>query len=380
MTTPLRCLLISAVAPPDPANGDAQYTEDLLADPPEGIAYVTYTDALAAGELEWGPSVRTLATWRSPSALPAAFLRGGVGAARRLGLLLPDPVRWVKIQGRFDLVHVHCMPVRFLGSRPPLVISDSAGTFWHWTLGHGVPAKQVWRLLRRERATARLLGYVHPTANPAADGLVYFIPSGMRIVAELGVDASHGTVCPPGVPATTQPRRGDGRTLLFVGRDFEYKGGPDALEILRRVRAELPDARLLVAGPSDPVTDEPGVEWLGLLPREQLYAEVYPRADVFVYPTRVDCAPLVVQEALANGVPVVAPRILGLPDLVRDGETGHLFEAGDLGAAAAAVVALLRDSAALTQMQEAAHADFERRFSATHRNEVLGAVYRAAIA
>src|SRR3954471_10452685 len=180
MTAPIRCLLISAVAPPDPANGDAQYTDDLVADPPEGVTYVTYVDALASGELEWGPSLR------SGSPAPVAVSRSALGLARRLGLLLPDPVRWLRVRGRFDLVHAHCMPVRFLGARPRLVLSDSAGTFWYWTAGRGLPEKRVWRLLRRERAAARLLGYVHPTANPDADELVFCIPSGKELAARLG--------------------------------------------------------------------------------------------------------------------------------------------------------------------------------------------------
>ena len=82
----------------------------------------------------------------------------------------------------------------------------------------------------------------------------------------------------------------------------------------------MPGASLQSATATEPGEFRSGREfaaWLGLVPREQLYAEVYPRADLFLYPTHFDCAPLVVQEALANSLPVVAPRILGLPDLVR---------------------------------------------------------------
>lgn len=377
---PLRCLLLSPVAPPDPHNGDAQYTEDLIRHPPEGVEYIRYTEALTGGEIEWGPSIREAVTWRSPvGRVGAAGVRAGLHALRRSGLLLPDPVRWIRVRGRFDLVHAHCIPVRFLGPRPPVVLSDSAGTFWYWTAARGMSEARVERLLRRERKLARALGYLHPTANPAGESLLLFVEAGRALARRIGVDASDAVVCAPGVPPARRASRADGRTLLFVGRAFEYKGGPDALEILRRVRAELPTTKLIVAGPEQPSPDVEGVEWLGPSSREGLYLDVYPRADVFVYPTRFDCAPLVVQEALAHGLPVVAPRIFALPELVRDGETGRLFEPGDIAAAVQAVIELLTDDALLAAAKVAAVRDYERRFSVTHRNAVLGALYRSLV-
>jgi glycosyltransferase involved in cell wall biosynthesis len=376
----LRCLLISPVAPPDPRNGDSQYTEDLMLVPPDGVKYVRYTDALASGEIEWGPSLHALKTWRAPfGRLPTASVRAALHVLRRLGLLLGDPVRWIRINGRFDLVHVQCMPVRFLGPRPPVLLSDSAGTFWYWSAGRGIAESRVLRLLRRERVVARLVGYLHPTANPAGDGLVFFIESGVSLAARIGIDASGAVICAAGVPSAYREAFSDGRTLLFVGRDFALKGGPDALRVFERVRAQVPDARLIVAGPDRPATVPDGVEWLGPLAREALYDQVYPRADAFLYPTRLDCAPLVVQEALANGLPILAPRIMGMPDLVRHGVTGYLFEPGNVDEAASAALELLQDRDKLTAMRAAALADFEQRFSISHRNAVLGAVYRSLV-
>lgn len=349
-----------------------------MANPPEGIEYVSYTEALASGDIEWGPSLRSWASWRRSSrSLSVACVRAAMHLLRRRGLLLPDPVRWIRVRGQFDLVHAHCIPVRFLGPRPPVVLSDSAGTFWYWTAGRGLPEATVERLLRRERRLARMVGYLHPTANPDGDRLVLFLEAGRALARRIGVDASEAIVCAPGVPPARYPASGDGRTLLFVGRAFEDKGGPDALEILRRVRVRLPTTRLVVVGPEHPHAEVAGVEWRGSLSREALYRDIYPHADIFVYPTRADCAPLVVQEALAHGVPVVASRIFGLPELVRDGETGQLFEPGDVASAADAVVALLTDGAALAAAKAAATDDYEHRLSVVHRNDVLGAVYRS---
>lgn len=377
----MRCLLISSVAPPDPDNGDAQYTRDLLAAPPAGVEYVTYVDALRSGELEDGPSLRRPRAWRSPLDPPSALLRAAVGATRRRGLLLPDPVRWFRIRGRFDLVHIHCMPVRFLGPAPPVVLSDSAGTFWYWTAARDMAPESVWRKLRRERRLARAIGYLHPTAAPdRAAGIALFVEAGRELLEKTGAPAERVVRIPAGVPEATATPKRDGRTLLFVARDFNLKGGPTALAVLQRVRERIPAARLVVAGSAEPPVEDAGVEWLGLVSREKLYAEVYPRAGVFLYPTRFDCAPLVVMEALAHGIPVVAPDAFALPELVLHGHSGFLFPPDAVDTAARHVLSLLDDDALRSRLSAAAVADFERRFSISVRNELLAGLYADALA
>jgi len=377
----LRCLLMAPTAPPDPDNGDAQYTRDLLACPPPGITYVPYTEALATGEIAAGPSVKTIIDrpWRARDVVPAAT-RAGMHLLRRSGYLLPDPVRWVRLVARFDLVHLHCMPVRFLGKVPPVVVTDSAGTWWHWTAARGMPENRVHRRLLRERQVARAVGYLHPSARPDAGAQVLlFVDAGRRLLNGVGVPVDDVRCCPPGVPEPLGPSRSDGRTLAFVAHDFKIKGGDVAVDVLSRLRASRPGLRLLVAGSSAPDPGIEGVEWLGQMHREQLYQRVYPEADVFLYPTRADCAPLVVMEALAHGIPVVAPTVFALPELIRDGATGRLFRPDDVDGATAAVAALLDDPAGRAAMRRRCRCDFEERFSIGHRNRVLARAYTEAV-
>jgi glycosyltransferase involved in cell wall biosynthesis len=377
----LRCLLMAPVVPPDPDNGDAQFTRDLMACPPPGVEYVPYTQALATGELAAGPSIKTFGSgpWSAGDAV-VATARAGLHVLRRAGYLLPDPVRWVRLVADFDLVHMHCMPTRFLGRVPPVVVSDSAGTWWHWTATRGVPGRRVHRLLARERRVARAVGYLHPSAHPdQSAGVLLFVDAGRRLLREVGVPVDGVRRCPPGVPGPRRPARGDGRTLAFVAHDFRLKGGDVALSVLQRLRGSHPGLRLLVAGSDGPDPGIDGVEWLGPLRREDLYEQVYPRADVFVYPTRSDCAPLVVMEAVAHGVPVVAPRSFALPELVRDGVTGRLFAPEDVEDAAAAVAWVLADPDRLAVMRRSCRQDFQERFSVEHRNRVLADAYAAAV-
>jgi glycosyltransferase involved in cell wall biosynthesis len=79
---------------------------------------------------------------------------------------------------------------------------------------------------------------------------------------------------------------------------------------------------------------------------------------------------------MAHGVPVVAPRAFGLPDLVTHGTTGLLVEPGDTGQLTRSVLALLGDRDRLRRMGSAAADDVRSRLSIAVRNEKLLAAYQ----
>ncbi len=79
-------------------------------------------------------------------------------------------------------------------------------------------------------------------------------------------------------------------------------------------------------------------------------AAAYARMDVLLLPTRRDSFPRVVMEAMAFGVPVVATRVDGVPEMVAEGTTGFMVESGDAGGFAAAAEKLLRDPALRRKM------------------------------
>ncbi len=356
-----------------------QYTEDLLAHPPEGVEYVSMVDALDRGELV------AQASWRGPGARPAnlaeaawATARLGVNGLRRLGWMLPDGVHWWRVEGHFDAVHVHCLPVHLTGDVPPMLVTDSAGTFWYWTAAKGMAEDRTWRLLRRERRVAHALGYTHPSADTdRAAAIRVFVEEGLDLLDRVGLDRSRAGVAPPGVPPASHRQRPHTRpTLLFVARNFEIKGGDAVLRIFDEVRRDMPSARLIVAGPDRPDPGIPGVTWLGPCGRSELYEKAYPEADVFVYPTTFDCAPLVVMEALAHGLPVVAPRAFGLPSLVGEGEGGMLFEPGDIGTATEQVRRLLTDDGFRATLSAGARARYTARLATSVRNDILATTYR----
>jgi glycosyltransferase involved in cell wall biosynthesis len=147
-------------------------------------------------------------------------------------------------------------------------------------------------------------------------------------------------------------------TVLFIGREFERKGGDLLLQAFARVRAKIPGARLLVVGPQAMTISDPGVTNLGLLrkdePREwaQLIA-AYRSADVFCFPTRYEPFGIVVLEAMLFGLPCVATRTGAIPEMIQEGQTGYLVPPEDVDSLAARLLSLLGDRALARRLGEA---------------------------
>ncbi|MGI8624002.1 MAG: glycosyltransferase family 4 protein [Solirubrobacteraceae bacterium] len=139
-------------------------------------------------------------------------------------------------------------------------------------------------------------------------------------------------------PASPRPA---GKRILFVGREWERKGGPDLLAAFRLVRERHPDATLVVVGCTPPL-DEEATTVLGELPAEQVSAQ-YRQATVFCMPTLREPFGIAFVEALTHGVPVVATAIGAVPDVVAHGETGLLTQPHDVQGLAEALSLLLGD-------------------------------------
>jgi sulfoquinovosyltransferase len=156
---------------------------------------------------------------------------------------------------------------------------------------------------------------------------------------------------PPGAPL-----------LLSVGR----LGSEKNLAFLKGVLARVPGARLAFVG-DGPAAAElrelfagTATVFAGMLHGEEL-AAAYASADVFVMPSESETLGFVVLEAMASGVPVVAVRAGGIPDiLTKQGETGYLYEPGDEEGAAALVAALAGDAALRERVGAAARAEVGR--------------------
>lgn len=131
------------------------------------------------------------------------------------------------------------------------------------------------------------------------------------------------------------------KTILFVGIDWERKGGPNLLAAFERVVAEEPEARLVIVG-CEPAVSHPRIEVVGRVSREDVKTRMS-QASIFCLPTRIEPFGIVVVEAFHHGLPVVATRLGALPDLVEEGKTGYLVQPDNSAALAGALLKLVRD-------------------------------------
>ena len=154
------------------------------------------------------------------------------------------------------------------------------------------------------------------------------------------------------------------RNFLFIAYDFAKKGGPICAEAFQKVRARFPEARLTIVGgrPPGEVIEAPGVEYLGLLskavPAElSKLIQLYATSFALVHPTSSDIQPLVICEAGYCGCPAIAAKSFGIPELVKDGESGFLL-APPLSADAFAerMLELCEDAEKYLRMRKAARA------------------------
>ena len=146
-----------------------------------------------------------------------------------------------------------------------------------------------------------------------------------------GYDADQIVVKPHAVPQAGPMRTGAGEIVLFLGRLTEEKGFADLLDAWDASLGELVvvgDGPLRAAGEARAARDA-SVRILGALPWQDCM-KLLPSARVLVVPARsYEAFGLVVAEAFAHGVPVVASRIGALAELVEDGSTGALTAPGD---------------------------------------------------
>jgi glycosyltransferase involved in cell wall biosynthesis len=121
--------------------------------------------------------------------------------------------------------------------------------------------------------------------------------------------------------------------LLYVGR----LSGEKRLSDLKPVLESLSGVRLALVGDGPERVrlerDFKGlpVHFAGFMQGETL-AAAFASADLFVFPSEIESFGLVAVESMAAGVPVVASRVGGIPDVIQDGVTGWIYQAGDVAA------------------------------------------------
>jgi glycosyltransferase involved in cell wall biosynthesis len=154
--------------------------------------------------------------------------------------------------------------------------------------------------------------------------------------------------------------------FLYVGRIIPGKGWNHLLSAAGKLRAEGKRFSLIIAGDGGdlPALEaairdlrlEDTVRALGFVPYEKL-GEVYRAADVFVFPTNEDVWGVALLEAMAFGLPAISSTAAGAAELVRPGENGFLFDAGDADQLAELMRRFIDEPGLARRLGAAAHKD-----------------------
>jgi glycosyltransferase involved in cell wall biosynthesis len=233
-------------------------------------------------------------------------------------------------QGPLDAAFIHTQVASLLSARimrsVPTVVSLDATPVNFDGVGRAYGHRRGGALVETLKAAVNRRAYLAAAAlvtwsRQAADSLA----------GDYGVPASRIHVVPPGVDLDRfrpgDEAGGDLVRILFVGGDFDRKGGPDLVAALHG----LPDAELDVVTGSEVGPVPPDVRCRvhrGLRPGDPELLALYRRADVFALPSRGDCLPQVLAEAAACGLPLVAASVGAVPEVVRDGANGFLVPPG----------------------------------------------------
>lgn len=186
---------------------------------------------------------------------------------------------------------------------------------------------------RQPEYVERLKVQVNKRVFDRAAGLVTWCHWAARsLERDYGVDPARIRVIHPGVDlrlfSRAAVRRPGPPRILFVGGQFERKGGRDLLAAMRRLGdgVELD----IVTGSDAVVPRGAGIRvHQGLRPQSPELLDLFQQADIFTLPSWGDCFPQAVAEAMAGGLPVVATSVGAIPEMVRDGVNGYLVPCGD---------------------------------------------------
>ena len=296
----------------------------------------------------------------------------GAGALRRRLATLRRAGPVLRQLGRLDAVIFHAFEPYVLAAarslvarRPLLVVNDDAGPtgdprFWE---GYGLVGRSALRARARlalDTWCATRVALFFPYSRWVAARFVdeCGVPTERVHPIHVGVDVEAWPFAPRGEDAASEPPK-----ILFVGGDFERKGGPLLVELFARRFAGVAELHLVTR--TRPRRPMPGVfAHLDFVPNDPRLRALYAGADLFVLPTFADMSAFAVIEAMATGLPVVASDVGAMAELVRVGVTGYLVPRGDAQRLGDRIGELLGDPALRRRMGAAGRALAEAEYNA----------------
>jgi glycosyltransferase involved in cell wall biosynthesis len=280
--------------------------------------------------------------------------------------------RWCRGPGR-RVVHVHMATRGSMYRKAVVVLVAKAARRPVLLQVHAGPGDLTDFFARLGPLRRRALGL----ALARADRVASVSESGAAVLGQVLPNISISVVPnPPPEPVPARPVRAAGTTTVLYLGGFEdpAKGGEIIVAALPALLAD-PTVQVRLAGPGEApgLPDSERIRWLGYLDPEAL-AECFGAADIFVLPSISEGLPVALLEAMAQRLAIVASRVGGVPEVLRDGESALLVEPREVEALVAAVRSLARDPERRRSLGDAAVARLGRIAGADVYDQ-LGRIY-----
>ncbi|MDY6813618.1 MAG: glycosyltransferase [Pseudomonadota bacterium] len=304
------------------------------------------------------PPAGALARADLPARLAPLPLHGDVDP------LLPFRLAWLLRRERADLLHVHSrrgadlyggLAARLAGV--PAVLSRRVD-HPEGRLGRALKYPQYRRIVAISAAIGRVL-----TAQGVPPARVRVVPSAVPVPAVVDRAAARRAL------AARYGLSPEAPVVAMAAQFIPRKGHAVLLAALPQVLAAQPQARFLLFGQGPlqaQVAEQVARRFDGrvILPGfEPSLATLLPGLDLLVHPALAEGLGVILLQAGAVGVPAVACAAGGMPEVVRDGQTGLLVPPGDADALAAALIRLLREAPLRRRLGEAARQHVQAHFS-----------------
>jgi glycosyltransferase involved in cell wall biosynthesis len=198
------------------------------------------------------------------------------------------------------------------------------------------------------------------------------------VTQELGVPAHRVEIIINGVPEPTHARRIAAeqtvQRVLFLGNLSERKGVSDLLQALALPGIDAPRTEVILAGGGDIEAYRVKAEQLGIeklvdfagWSDQQQVARLMARADVLILPSYDEGLPLVILEAMANGVAVICSPVGEIPSVLTDGVNACFVQPGDVAGISHVLQRVLNEPALRTSLERNGRALYEQSFSIAH--------------
>ncbi|MCX5752897.1 MAG: glycosyltransferase [Candidatus Krumholzibacteria bacterium] len=289
---------------------------------------------------------------------------------RRCPVSLAKMAKFLKA-GRFDVVHCHLPPADSIGrlagwlAGVPVILTTEHGKFLWKPWYYLVMERMLGAITDARICVSRDIMEIRRRREGTPERKLVFIPNAVDTARFRKPSRDRATVAAEFGWDPAQP------LVIAVGRLEPEKNYELLVRAIDRLRARFPSIRCLLVGDGRCRAALASlVDSLGLASRVTLTGaradipDLLGAADVFVLSSLKEGLPVSLLEAMAAGRGIVATSVGGIPETIRDGESGLLVPSGDLEALAGGIGRLLADGELRARLGRSALAEVERGYDA----------------